>query len=97
METKVQMLKYSAQEKGAYIVGLLSCHLSMKGAVVALVEQMQDLQKKGWQRTDRGITLEAMTQTKVETRTLHLYSCTFHNSELNRDLQLYIETLIAKD
>lgn len=69
----------------------------MKGAVAAMVAQMQDMESKGWQRTDRGITLDAMMQTKVETRTLHLYSCSYHHKELNRDMQFYIETLTAKD
>lgn len=96
METKVYLLKYTVQEQSAYIVGILSAHMSMKGASQELAKTMADLENNGWTRTDRGMSLESILNTKIETATLHLYAASYHQPNQGRDMQLHIEPLTAK-
>lgn len=96
METKVYLLKYTVQEQSAYIVGILSAHLTMKGAAQELAKTMTDLENNGWSRKDRGMTIESIRMTKIETSTLHLYNVSYHHPNQERDMQLHIEPLTAK-
>lgn len=46
------LVKYTAQERGAYISGVLSAHLSQRTAHHTLTETCRDLLAKGWNQTD---------------------------------------------
>lgn len=96
METKVYLLKYTVQENSAYIVGILSAHMSMKSAAQELATTMADLENNGWTRKDRGMSLESIRTAKIETSTLRLYSVEYHQPNQHRDMQLHIEPLTAK-
>lgn len=96
MEKKVYLLKYTVQEKSAYIVGILSAHLTMIGAAQELANTMDDLENNGWQRKDRGMTAHSIRTTKIETSTLRLYQAAYYHPNQGRDMQLHIESLTAK-
>lgn len=96
METKVYLLKYTVQEQSAYIVGILSAHLSMKSAAQELAKTMTDLENNGWCRKDRGMSIESIRLSKIESSTLHLYTATYHHPNQERDMQLHIEPLTTK-
>lgn len=96
METKVYLLKYTVQEQSAYIVGILSAHLTMKSAAQELAKTMTDLENNGWTRKDRGMTIDSIVTTKIETSTLRLYQCAYYQPNQKRDMQLHIEPLTAK-
>lgn len=96
METKIYLLKYTVQEQSAYIVGILSAHFTMKGAAQELAKTMANLENNGWNRKDRGMAIESIRLTKIETSTLHLYTASYHHPNQDRDMQLHIEPLTAK-
>lgn len=62
------LVKYTAQEKGAYISGVLSAHTSQRTANHTLTETCRDLLAKGWKLTDENNNI--FTTSK---RTLSLY------------------------
>lgn len=91
MEKQIFILKYAAQDKSAYVTGILSCHATLKGAAIELADTISDLLTKGWTRLDRGLTVESLRQTQPDALKMSLYSSSFRNQELGRTMQLYVD------
>lgn len=97
MDRQIFILKYAAQDKSAYVTGILSCHASLRGAANELADTMSDLLSKGWLRLDRGLTVDSLRLTQPDALKMSLYSASFRNQELGRTMQLYVENSPLKN
>jgi len=69
---KAYIVKYCAQEKGAYIVGVLSAHMSARTAQHELAETSRDLMATGFEQQGDG----SVFATKSRTITLYIETLT---------------------